>query len=67
MKSGVTEKYVRVLQDMHEDSETVVRCAVGVTDGFKLGVGLAQGSALSPLLFTIVMDRLTDEVKQEPP
>ncbi|KAK3553631.1 hypothetical protein QTP70_006263 [Hemibagrus guttatus] len=28
-KSGVAEKYVRVVQDMYERSRTVVRCAVG--------------------------------------
>ena len=26
-----------------------------------------KGSALSPFLFAIVMDRFTDEVRQEPP
>ena len=30
-------------------------------------VGLHQGSALSPLLFAIMMDRLTDEVRLEAP
>ena len=62
-KSGVDEKYVRVVQDMYEGSKTAVRCAVGKTDWFKVEVGLHQGSALSPLLFAIVMDRLTDEVR----
>ncbi|KAJ8363293.1 hypothetical protein SKAU_G00121240 [Synaphobranchus kaupii] len=66
-KSGVAEKYVRSVQDMYEDSVTVVRCAVGVTEAFKVGVGLHQGSALSPFLFAMVMDRLTDEVRQESP
>uniref|UniRef100_A0AAR2LU20 Reverse transcriptase domain-containing protein n=1 Tax=Pygocentrus nattereri TaxID=42514 RepID=A0AAR2LU20_PYGNA len=66
-KSGVAEKYVRVVQDMYEDSETVVRCAVGVTNGFKVTVGLHQGSAFSPFLFAMVMERLTDEVRQEAP
>ncbi|KAJ8333822.1 hypothetical protein SKAU_G00411410 [Synaphobranchus kaupii] len=66
-KSGVAEKYVRSVQDMYEDSVTVVRCAVGVTEAFKVGVGLHQGSALSPILFAMVMDRLTDEVRQESP
>uniref|UniRef100_A0AAR2JL50 ribonuclease H n=1 Tax=Pygocentrus nattereri TaxID=42514 RepID=A0AAR2JL50_PYGNA len=66
-KSGVAEKYVRVVQDMYEDSKAVVRCAVGVTNGFKVKVGLHQGSALSPFLFAMVMDRLTDEVRQEAP
>ncbi|KAK3565142.1 hypothetical protein QTP86_000247 [Hemibagrus guttatus] len=50
-KSGVAEKYVRVVQDMYERSRTVVRCAVGQTEEFKVEVGLHQGSALSPFLF----------------
>ncbi|KAK3572894.1 hypothetical protein QTP86_010591 [Hemibagrus guttatus] len=41
-KSGVVEKYVRVVQDMYERSRTVVRCAV-------------------------VMDQLSEEVRQESP
>ncbi|KAK3574517.1 hypothetical protein QTP86_008559 [Hemibagrus guttatus] len=56
-KSGVAEKYVRVVQDMYERSRTVVRCAVGQTEEFKVEVGLHQGSALSPFLFAIVMDQ----------
>ncbi|KAK3572390.1 hypothetical protein QTP86_032612 [Hemibagrus guttatus] len=41
-KSGVAEKYIRVVQDMYERSRTVVRCAV-------------------------VMDQLSEEVRQESP
>ncbi|KAK3554030.1 hypothetical protein QTP70_019148, partial [Hemibagrus guttatus] len=66
-KSGVAEKYVRVVQDMYERSRTVVRCAVGQTEEFKVEVGLHQGSALSPFLFAIVMDQLSEEVKQKSP
>ena len=44
-----------------------MRCTVGVTDGFKVEVGLHQGFALSPFLFPMVMDRLTDKIWQEPP
>ncbi|KAK3513743.1 hypothetical protein QTP70_028734, partial [Hemibagrus guttatus] len=61
-KSGVAEKYVRVVQDMYERSRTVVRCAVGQTEEFKVEVGLHQGSALSPFLFAMVMDQLSEEV-----
>ncbi|MCJ8735133.1 hypothetical protein PDJAM_G00243340 [Pangasius djambal] len=64
-KSGVAEKYVRVVQDMNERSRTVVRCAVGQTEEFKVEVGLHQGSALSPFLFAMVMDQLSEEVRQE--
>ncbi|KAK3567883.1 hypothetical protein QTP86_027321, partial [Hemibagrus guttatus] len=66
-KSGVAEKYVRVVQDMYERSRTVVRCAVGQTEEFNVEVGLHQGSALSPFLFAIVMDQLSEEVRQESP
>ncbi|KAK3548972.1 hypothetical protein QTP70_022655 [Hemibagrus guttatus] len=66
-KSGVAEKYVRVVQDMYERSRTVVRCAVGQTEEFKVEVGLHQRSALSPFLFAIVMDQLSEEVRQESP
>ncbi|KAK3566754.1 hypothetical protein QTP86_004437 [Hemibagrus guttatus] len=66
-KSGVAEKYVRVVQDMYERSRTVVRCAVGQTEEFNVEVGLHQGSALSPFLFAIVMDQLSEEVRRESP
>jgi len=56
-KSGVAEKYVSLVQDMYENSTTVVRCAVGRTEDFKVEVGLHQGSALSPFLFTLVIAR----------
>ncbi|KAK3568697.1 hypothetical protein QTP86_013456 [Hemibagrus guttatus] len=52
---------------MYERSRTVVRCAVGQTEEFKVEVGLHQGSALSPFLFAIVMDQLSEEVRQESP
>ncbi|KAK3554509.1 hypothetical protein QTP70_024412 [Hemibagrus guttatus] len=64
---GVAEKYVRVVQDMYERSRTVVRCAVGQTEEFNVEVGLHQGSALSPFLFAMVMDQLSEEVRQESP
>ena len=66
-KSRIVEKYVRLVQDMYEGSETVVRCAVRTTESFKVKVGLHQGSAVSPFLFAVIMNRLTDEVRKEPP
>ena len=66
-KSGLAEKYVRIVQDIYDDSITAVRCAVGVTEGFEVKVGLHQGSALSPCLFAMVMDRMTDDIREEAP
>ena len=68
-KSGLAEKYVRIVQVncMYDDSTTAVRCAVGVTEGFEVNVWLHQGSALRPCLFAMVMDRMTDEMREEAP
>ena len=66
-KSGVAEKYVRVVQDLYESCRTMVRCPVGVTEEFKVEVGLHQGLALSLFLFAVVMDKLIDDVRQESP
>ncbi|KAK3544853.1 hypothetical protein QTP86_027527, partial [Hemibagrus guttatus] len=37
------------------------------TEEFNVEVGLHQGSALSPFLFAMVMDQLSEEVRQESP
>ncbi|KAK3518526.1 hypothetical protein QTP70_001497 [Hemibagrus guttatus] len=52
---------------VYERSRTVVRCAVGQTEEFKVEVGLHQGSALRPFWFAMVMDQLSEVVRQESP
>ena len=66
-KSGVAEKYLVIVQYIYGDRKATVRCPVGVTEGFEVKVALHQGSALNPCLSEIVMDRLTDEIRQEAP
>ena len=56
----VPEKYIGVIQDMYKDSETQIRTPAGKSESFKVIMGVHQGSALSPFIFTIVMDTLTD-------
>lgn len=41
----MAEKYLRVVKGMHESCKTVVKCAVGVTEEFKVEVALPQGSS----------------------
>ena len=61
---GTPEKYVRIVKDMYEGAGTQVRTSVGLTEEFEVGVGLHQGSSLSPYLFNIVMDVITERVRE---
>ena len=49
------------------DGATTVRSAAELTEEFKVGVGLHQGSALSPFLFAIIIDRLTEDIRKDAP
>ena len=44
-----------------------MRSAAGLTEEFKVGVGLQQGSALIPFLFAIIMDKLTEDIRKDAP
>ena len=64
---GAQEKYVRLIKECYKDVKTKVRSTVGTTENFNVEVGLHQGSALSPLLFNIVFDVITENVREDPP
>ena len=52
---------------MYQDTQTRVKSSCDTTEYFDIEVGLRQGSALSPLLFIIVMDVLASEIGTHPP
>ena len=62
---GIT--HVTNIQDVHNDCETLVSTITGDTEYFHVGVGLHQGSVLSPLLFILIMNVLKAEIGNEPP
>jgi len=66
-EKGVLPLYTRVIKDMYEAGRTSVRTSGGVTNDFFIGRGLHQDSALSPFLFTVVMDELTRGIQDELP
>ena len=62
-----SECYIKIIQDMYDRATTTVRSAAGLTEEFKVYVGLHQGSALSPFLFAIIIDRLTEDIRKNAP
>ena len=62
-----SECYVRIINNMYDVATKTLRSAAGLTEEFKVGVGLHQGSALSPFLFAIIMDKLTENIRKDAP
>jgi hypothetical protein len=60
---GMDEWLVTVIQAMHADTSTMVRLNGRVSKGFNVRVGVHQGSVLSPLLFIIVMEALSQNFR----
>ena len=66
-KHKVPTKYVELIKDMYNNIVTRVRTSDGDTDNFSIRIGLHQGSALSPYLFTLVMDDVTRDIQRGHP
>ena len=51
------------VMSMYTGTKTVVRTVYGNSSGFEVKVGMHQGSALSPLLFVIVVEAISREFR----
>ena len=50
---------------LYSNARSRVRTLVGTSDECGVGMGVHQGSALSPLLFVVVMQEATREARGE--
>ena len=67
-KRNIPEGYIRLVQDMYQGATTRVKSKRGISEQFEVGIGLHQGSALSPFLFimlVLVVDTISQDVRNE--
>ena len=62
-KVGVEEWIVRLVQAMYNNARSRVRVGSEYSEEFEVGVGVHQGSVLSPLLFIIVLEDLSRDFR----
>ena len=62
-KAGVEEWLVKAIMAMYEGAQTVVRTTEGDSKAFNVKVGLHQWSVLSPLLFVIITETISRELR----
>ena len=61
---GLAEVLVQAVMSLYEGSKTKVRVGSGTSQKFWVGVDVHQGSVLSPLIFAIVVNVLTEHARE---
>ena len=63
-KEGVNEYLVKAVMSTYDRARTVVRVGKEYTSDFEVKVGVHQGSILSPFLFIIVMQAISQNIRK---
>ena len=64
-RQHVPGRLITLVMALYVNSRSKVKALEGTSEKFKTGVGVHQDSALSPLLFVVVMQEVTKDVRGE--
>ena len=60
---SIPEVMVRAVMSLYDGAKTRVRVGLELSEEFEVKVGVHQGSVLPPLVFAIVVDVVTENVR----
>ena len=63
-RKGVWEREIKAIVEMYTNIETSVKVEYTRLEPFDIKVDVHQGSILSPLLFALVMDEVTENIRE---
>ena len=63
-KKSLLEVLVKAVMSLYEGSRTKVRVGSGLSEEFRVRVGVHQGSVISPLIFGVVVDAVTEYARK---
>ena len=63
-KLEVEEWLMKAVMIMYKKARTMVKTKHGNSEEFEVKVGVHQGSVLSPLLFVVVMEAMTQDIRE---
>jgi Reverse transcriptase (RNA-dependent DNA polymerase) len=66
-KKRVPTKYVTFFKDIYTNIMICVRACDNESDIFPIKIGLYEGSALSHIFFTLLMDDITKDIQRDIP
>ena len=65
MKKGIPKVLARSVMSLQEGAKTRVRVDCELSEQFEVKVGMPQGSVLSPFLFAVVIDVVTEFARED--
>ena len=63
-KKCIQEALFTAVMSLYKGARTKVKVGTHLSEEFEVNDGIHQGSVLSPLLFAIVIDDVTNEIKE---
>ena len=63
-EKNLPEVLVKAVMSLYKGSNTKVRVGSGLSEEFGVRVGVHQGSVISPLIFAIVVDAVTEQTRK---